>query len=494
MPQYLKSLVEQRRTFLVFAVLVGGMLWLFVLDLQAPYGVIESFGYPVLLTLCLWLPYRSLLVASASVFTGLTIVAGVAPHGSLGFLSGPLFNRLLVVASIWAISLLLWQRISLEAELRKRRDEAVAASQAKSSFLAVMSHELRTPLTSIAGALGLLEGGAAGRLPERAGQLVDIARKNIERLVRLLNDILDLEKIESGKMTFKLAPVGLGGVVAASIEANRAYAHKLGAELWLAPAAADGLVFADPDRLGQVLTNLLSNAAKFSPRGGRVEVGIAKRGEVMRVSVRDYGPGVPAEFRKSIFQKFAQADSSDARQLGGTGLGLNIAKRIAEHHGGELSFEAAAGGGTTFHLDLPALRDSIGAGGRGTSPQAHVLHVEDDEDVLHIVAAALDSVAQVTGVRSVRAARAALARDQFDVMILDLALPDGSGLDLLPHPGAGGGAALPVIIFSVEDADAEAAARAYAVLTKSKASVDELVRRIKALIAERANAEMEVAI
>src|SRR5215470_19206181 len=165
------------------------MVWLFVLDLQAPYGVIESFGYPVLLTLCLWLPYRSLLVASAAVFTGLTIVAGVAPHGSLGFLDGPVFNRLLVVASIWAISVLLWQRISLEAELRKRRDEAVAASHAKSSFLACMSHELRTPLTSIAGALGLLEGGAAGRLPERAGQLVDIARKNIERLVRLLNDI-----------------------------------------------------------------------------------------------------------------------------------------------------------------------------------------------------------------------------------------------------------------------------------------------------------------
>ena len=179
----------------------------------------------------------------------------------------------------------------------------------KSGFVSTVSHELRTPLTSISGSLGLLAGGVAGAMPAKAARLVDIARLNCERLVRLINDILDLEKAESGKLEFRLEAQRLKPIVEHAIDLNRGYAQTFGATIELRPGGDDPSVLVDRDRLIQVITNLLSNAAKFSPRGGTIHLDIRAGTDSVRILVRDEGPGISEEFRKRIFQKFAQADS-----------------------------------------------------------------------------------------------------------------------------------------------------------------------------------------
>jgi PAS domain S-box-containing protein len=230
----------------------------------------------------------------------------------------------------------------------RRRNERL-----KDDFVSTVSHELRTPLTSIAGSLGLLVGGAAGQMPAPMLRLLRIAHNNSERLVRLINDILDIDKMESGTIVFDLERVELRGLVEQSIEANRGFSENYGVRLSLDPASPVAFVRADSDRLVQVVTNLLSNAIKFSPRDGEVQVAIAPRDEAFRITVRDRGAGIPLEFRPHIFEKFAQADASDVRQKGGTGLGLSIVKQIVMLLGGAVSFECPADGGTSFHVDLP---------------------------------------------------------------------------------------------------------------------------------------------
>ncbi len=223
----------------------------------------------------------------------------------------------------------------------------------KGEFVSTVSHELRTPLTSIRGSLGLLSGGVAGRLPKKARDLVEMADMNTGRLINLVNDILDMEKIESGRMEFRFGPVDLKRLVDQGIEANRGYAEAFGVEFVIAKAPRGIVVRGDADRLTQVLANLLSNAAKFSLRGGKVEIACARLGAVGRVSVSDRGPGIPKEFHKHVFGKFTQADSSDTRKAGGTGLGLNISKSIIEKHGGRLAFDTSVGAGTTFYFEVP---------------------------------------------------------------------------------------------------------------------------------------------
>jgi signal transduction histidine kinase len=218
----------------------------------------------------------------------------------------------------------------------------------------VVSHELRTPLTSIRGSLGLLAGGAAGDLPEAARSLLDIAASNCERLVRLINDILDMEKIESGKMAFVPEPVALAPLVEQAVLSNRAYAHGFGVEIRI-EEAVPGRVLADADRLHQVLTNLLSNAARHSPRGAAVEVRVRRAAGRLCVSVADRGAGIPPEFQPRVFEKFAQADTSSTRREKGTGLGLSISRAIIERHGGRIWFETAPGAGTTFSFELADL-------------------------------------------------------------------------------------------------------------------------------------------
>ncbi|MDP1910035.1 MAG: PAS domain S-box protein, partial [Hyphomicrobium sp.] len=210
----------------------------------------------------------------------------------------------------------------------------------KSEFVSTVSHELRTPLTSIRGSLGLLAGGAAGVLPAQAQALAQIASNNSERLVRLINDILDIERIESGRLSFSLRPVQLAAVMRDAVAANQGYADGHGVAITLENALPEAKVLADPDRLNQVVTNLVSNAAKFSPKGETVRVSVATHGRGVRISVADRGPGIADEFRARIFGKFSQADSSDSRKAGGSGLGLSISKAIVERLGGDIGFDS----------------------------------------------------------------------------------------------------------------------------------------------------------
>ena len=230
---------------------------------------------------------------------------------------------------------------------RKRLDRL------KDEFVSTVSHELRTPLTSIFASLGLLIGQAGGNLPDPMGRLLAIAHKNSERLVRTINDILDIEKMQSGRAVFNFGRVDVRSLVEQAIEGNRALAEGYGVRIRLEGAQAVSDVRADPDRLTQVVTNLLSNALKFSSVQDEVVVSIEQAVNAVRISVRDHGVGISVDFKPHIFERFAQADATNTRQKGGTGLGLSIVKQIVDRLGGETGFTDAPGGGTVFHVELP---------------------------------------------------------------------------------------------------------------------------------------------
>jgi PAS domain S-box-containing protein len=227
----------------------------------------------------------------------------------------------------------------------------------KDEFVSVVSHELRTPLTSISASLGLLMGKAGGDLPKPVERLIAIAHTNSLRLVRLVNDILDIEKMDSGQTVFNFGRVEVRPQVEQAIEANFGFAESLGVRIRLECVDPIDDVRADSDRLTQVITNLLSNAIKFSPPNSEVVVAIEKGTDVIRISVRDHGPGIPTDFKPRIFERLAQADVTNARHNGGTGLGLTIVKQIVDRLGGVISFADAPGGGTIFQLELPCWKN-----------------------------------------------------------------------------------------------------------------------------------------
>lgn len=227
----------------------------------------------------------------------------------------------------------------------------------KDEFVSTVSHELRAPLTSIAGSLGLLMGTAAGALSGPAAHLLEIAYSNSQRLVRLVNDILDMEKLESGHVVFNLRRVEARSLVEESVEAIGEFAQGLGVRIRIEAAPGVHEVRADTDRLAQVITNLLSNAVKFSPPNSEVVVTIDNGIGLVRISVRDHGPGIAAEFKSRVFERFAQADATNARRKGGTGLGLSIVKEIVDRLAGEIGFGDAPGGGTIFYVELPTWVD-----------------------------------------------------------------------------------------------------------------------------------------
>lgn len=495
---------------------------------------------------------------------------------------------------------------------RKRIDEM------KNEFVSTVSHELRTPLTSIKGSLGLLRGGLVADLPDKAKRMIDIAYQNSDRLVRLINDILDVEKIEAGMMKYEIVPVKAGELLAVAVETNRGFGDEHGVSITLDEPLPDVTVKADRDRMMQVLANLLSNAIKYSPEGGAVSVSATLKDQVLRVSVADRGPGIPEKFHESLFAKFAQADSSDTREKGGSGLGLAISKAIVEQHGGSIGFETEIGKGTTFHFDLPVWKPMTGAesaapasaddrsvrprilvcehdrdiatlivmmiepggfdcdvaysaseakemlaGGRyaamtldlglpdqnglalireirdtepmgelpiiivsGTpeaaaadmSPNAlngalkiadwlqkpidqealrlavrralkndtrhrpRILHIEDDEDIISVVSVLVGGIADVTPAATKKEAIRLIHEERFELVILDLMLPDGSGEDLLCELRRSANSKMPVIVFSAREPSTHLADRIAATLVKSRASNDDLLAVVKSAL------------
>lgn len=364
--------------------------------------------------------------------------------------------------------------------------------QIKGEFVATVSHELRTPLTSIAGSLGLITGGAVGVIPAKALRLIQIAQSNSARLVRLINDILDIEKIEAGRMTFDIKPIALDHILRRAIRDNAGFAAEYGVQVELAPLPPDAAVLADEDRLTQVITNLLSNAVKFSPPGGTVRLSVDALDRRFRISVADQGEGIPEAFRDRIFGKFAQADNSDTRAKGGTGLGLSIVREIVTRLGGSVSYDSQIGEGTTFHVDLPAA-DTVSAPAVATSARDRsgfpgILHLDDDPDMLRVLSSVFEDRAELFSTPSVVEARAAIRHTGFDAAILDIGLADGSGLEIVPLLRERS-ATMPIIVFTAQEVDAADLDGVDLVLVKSRASLDRLVGDVMAMIAERGRIE-----
>jgi len=494
--------------------------------------------------------------------------------------------------------------VAIARDLTERRK----IDKLKSDFISTVSHELRTPLTSIRGALGLVRGGVAGELPAQAKPMIEIAYNNAERLVRLINDILDMEKIESGKMHFEMKEHELMPLIEQALEANHAYGEQYRVRFTLAEKLPGCKVNVDADRLSQVLANLLSNAAKFSPPDDEVVVTVKAADAMTRVAVSDHGSGIPEEFRGRIFQKFSQADSSDTKKKGGTGLGLSITKAIVEKMGGVIGFDSVPGQGTTFYFELPnvseqeknslidavslppriliceddsetvaqlremmerrgyrvdvagsaeeakdmlagqhyhamtldislpgqdglslvrelqadehsaglpilmisakasAERERLGDGvevldwlDKPVSPEKVfaalreqtanavglpvILHVEDDPDIRQVVKTLIGEKGAVITAPSLAAARTLLERRHFDLVILDIGLPDGSGLDVLTFVDDKK-LAVPVLIFSAHEIDSNLAAEVDVALVKSRTSNQCLLDTIMTMIAK----------
>jgi len=309
----------------------------------------------------------------------------------------------------------------------------------KSEFVSTVSHELRTPLTSIRGSLGLIAGGVAGVLPDKAQGLVQIAKDNCERLIRLINDILDSEKIESGKMRFELRTHALKPLLEQALAANEGFAAQH--QVTLALDAPDDTLLAiiDSDRFTQVVTNLLSNAVKFSPPQSAVHVRLLRTDGHVRVEVCDHGSGIPEEFRPRMFQKFSQVDSSDARQKGGTGLGLNISRAMIERMGGRMDFSSEAGVGTTFSFELPesqiiapaAVSTKLLAPSH-SAPRPRILVCDGDRDVARLIVMMLDKGGfDADTVHSEEQALELLAIQAYAAMTVDLRLAGQNGVSLI---------------------------------------------------------------
>jgi PAS domain S-box-containing protein len=221
----------------------------------------------------------------------------------------------------------------------------------KDELIAVISHELRTPLTAMRGALGLLASGHLGQLEQKGQRMLEIAAQNADRLVRLINDILDVERMAAGRSPLVRRLVDLSILMEDAVATMRPMAERSAIQIILTPLQVQ--LYLDPDRIVQALTNLISNAIKFSPYGGVVWMDGEVREEEVVIRVRDEGRGIPADKLDVIFERFQQADSSDSRQMGGSGLGLTISRGIVEEHGGCIRVESVPGDGATFYLTLP---------------------------------------------------------------------------------------------------------------------------------------------
>jgi PAS domain S-box-containing protein len=255
----------------------------------------------------------------------------------------------------WTVTPLVNVQEELIAVIAQGRDVTaqLEAERIKKDFTSTLNHELRTPLTSIIGALQLINSGVMGELGKDIAEMTVVAERNAQRLLDLINDILDVETIESDKVTLAPEVMRVDELMRESIALNQAFAERFKVRLESYGDVPERRVRADRKRLLQVMTNLLSNAIKFSPEGGVVEISTEDAGPNVRVAVHDRGSGIPEAFRPRLFERFTQADSTATRQKGGTGLGLAICKRLIELMHGRIGFDDRPGGGSTFWFELP---------------------------------------------------------------------------------------------------------------------------------------------
>jgi PAS domain S-box-containing protein len=375
----------------------------------------------------------------------------------------------------------------------------------RNEFVSTVSHELRTPLTSIRGSLGLLQSGAMGALPKKAAAMVAIAYKNSGRLVRIINDILDIGAIEAGKLMLKMSIVPLAELLQQSVEGNAGLAGKCGIRFVLEPVSADDRVLADPDRLMQVVANLLSNAAKFSPPGAEVRIRVRPSSTTTRVEVADSGAGIPEAFKAHIFEKFAQADASATRRFEGTGLGLSIARKLMEAMGGSIGFASIVDQGSVFYIELPRMdaapamlrttrlsetaaykvlvnfASATEVGSSAIPPR--LLYVEDDEDLITVIRAALADRVEIVPARTLQDAERLLREEEFGLVILDQSLPDGDGITLVDLIAGYAGHSVPIIILSAADVPQDIYRKVAAVLIKSQVSAAQVATTILSYLA-----------
>ncbi len=483
--------------------------------------------------------------------------------------------------------------VSLRDISERKRMERV-----KDDLMSTVSHELRTPLTSVVGSLGLLRAGAAGEIGPAAARLVEIAENNSRRLIRLINDMLDIDRIESGKLEIARDPIDLRTVIDDACTGTEGLVRPKGVELACQKPEQPVVVAGDADRLLQVVTNVLSNAARVAPQGSVIDLRLEVDDADARVLIDDRGPGIPPSFRDRIFGRFERAEPDDGAT--GTGLGLAISREIVLRHGGAIWFEDRPGGGTRFLFTIPLLGSTAGAkpqaaavliceeddavartliaivaaegcaydlvrssvearealrhrrytailvgltlpdeGGiafaqaaRGGDPpvdapiivvarsldgdaptvldvvdwigkpadpsrlaiairsalardnprQPLILHLDDDRDLLEVVAAAVEPEARIVTATDLNEARSILQRVSPDMAILDVKLAEGSGLDLIPFLVDGRGVSIPTIIYSAQDVSAHAAREVDAVLVKARGSIPDLKATIRRLL------------
>lgn len=306
----------------------------------------------------------------------------------------------------------------------------------KDEFVSVVSHELRTPLTAIRGALGLLDSGALDGSPEQAARMARIALTSSERLSRLVDDILDMERLDAGTTRLELAEHRVNRLVAVAVDQVSVLAEAAG--VVVIPTGSQEIVHADGERIVQTLTNLLSNAVKYSPRGGVVRVTAVLVGDLVELRVDDEGRGIPPEKLEAVFGRFEQVDASDTRERGGSGLGLAIARSIVERHGGRLwAVSEGEGRGSSFRFTLRrvAPRPARGAVRRpdGTFATTKVVVVvDDDSKVIDVLRTVLEGRGyDVVAVTNVHAALEAIGTEDPSAVVLDLAIPGASGAEAL---------------------------------------------------------------